>query len=48
MSADASHELMSEALSAQFDSFIAKPFGISALRHIVEEVLRRHYEMDDL
>ncbi len=48
MSADASRELMSEALSAQFDSFIAKPFDISALRRIVEEVLRRHYETDDL
>ena len=48
MSADASRELMSEALSAEFDSFIAKPFDLSALRHIVEEVLRRHYESDDL
>ena len=48
MSADASRELMSEALSAEFDSFIAKPFDISALRRIVEEVLRRHYETDDL
>jgi DNA-binding response OmpR family regulator len=47
MSADPSRELMSEALSAEFDSFIAKPFAISALRHIVEEVLRRHYEPDD-
>jgi len=47
MSADASRELMSEALSVQFDSFIAKPFDVAALRHIVEEVLRRHYESVD-
>ena len=47
MSADASRELMFEALAAQFDSFIAKPFDISALRHIVEEVLRRHYETNE-
>jgi DNA-binding response OmpR family regulator len=47
MSADASRELMSEALAAEFDSFIAKPLDISALRHIVEEVLRRHYEPAD-
>jgi len=48
MSADATRDLMSEALSAEFDSFIAKPFDLSALRHIVEVVLRRHYETDDL
>jgi DNA-binding response OmpR family regulator len=46
MSADASRELMSEALAAEFDSFIAKPFDLSALRHVVEVVLRRHYESD--
>jgi len=48
MSADATRDLMSEALSAEFDSFIAKPFDLYALRHIVEVVLRRHYETDDL
>ena len=47
MSAEISRELISEALSEQFDSFLAKPFDISALRQIVEEVLRRHYESDD-
>jgi CheY-like chemotaxis protein len=48
MSADASRELVSEAFAAEFDSFIAKPFDIFALRRIVEDVLRRHYESDDL
>ena len=47
MTADASRELMFEALAAEFDSFIAKPFDLSALRHIVEEVLRRHYGTTD-
>ena len=47
MSADASRDLMVEALTAEFDSFIAKPFDVNALRHIVEELLRRHYEPDD-
>ena len=44
MSADASRELMMQALQAQFDSFLPKPFGVGALRHIVEEIIRRHYE----
>jgi len=47
MSGDTPRELRGEALSAEFDSFIAKPFEMSALRHIVQEVIRRHYETDD-
>jgi DNA-binding response OmpR family regulator len=47
MSGDTPRELLGKALSAEFDSFIAKPFEMSALRHIVKEVIRRHYETDD-
>ena len=39
-----SAETSREALSAEFDSFIEKPFEMDALRHVVEEVIRRHYE----
>jgi DNA-binding response OmpR family regulator len=44
MSADSSREMMMRALSEQFESFLAKPFDIGALRHVVSDILRRHYE----
>jgi DNA-binding response OmpR family regulator len=44
MSAETPRELVVEALSAQFDSFLEKPFEMGALRRAVEEVIRRHYE----
>jgi DNA-binding response OmpR family regulator len=44
MSADTPREPLSDTLSAAFDSFIAKPFDMGALRHVVEEVIRKHYE----
>jgi DNA-binding response OmpR family regulator len=46
MSADAPRPLLGEALSAEFDSFIEKPFEMGALRHVVQEVIRRHYESE--
>ena len=46
MSADRSRELMLQALSAHFDSFVSKPLDLGSLRHIVEEIIRRHYEPD--
>ena len=46
MSADSSRELMLRALSAQFDSFVPKPLDLGVLRHIVEEIIRRHYESE--
>jgi len=46
MSADPSRELMLQALSAQCDSFVPKPLDLGALRHIVEEIIRRYYEAD--
>ena len=44
MSADPSRELMRQALSAHFDSFMPKPLDVGSLRHVVEEIIRRHYE----
>ena len=46
MSGDTPRELLSEELSAEFDSFIEKPFEMGALRHVVQEVIRRHYESE--
>ena len=44
MSADNSRELMRQALEAQVESFVPKPIDIGALRHAVEQLIRRHYE----
>jgi len=44
MSGEPSRDLMSRAMEAQFESFLPKPFDIGALRHIVEEIIRRHYQ----
>lgn len=46
MSGNTPRELLSEELSAEFDSFIEKPFEMGALRHVVQEVIRRHYESE--
>ena len=46
MSADSSRELMLKALSAHFDSFLSKPLNLGSLRHIVDEIIRRHYESE--
>lgn len=44
MSGEDPMAMMRKALDAHFDSFLPKPFGISALRAIVDEIIRRHYE----
>lgn len=44
MSADTSPELRVQALTAHFETFVPKPINLNALRHIVEEILRRRYE----
>lgn len=44
MTGDPSRELMLKAMEAHFESFLTKPFEVGALRHIVEEIIRRHYE----
>jgi len=44
MSGDSSPELKLRALSAHFESFMPKPLDIGILRHIVEEIILRHYE----
>ena len=46
VSADSSPELKLRALSAHFESFMAKPLNLGALRHVVEDIIRRHYETD--
>ncbi len=46
MSADRSRELMLQALSAHFDSFMPKPLNLGTLRHIVEEIIHRYYETE--
>jgi two-component system response regulator (stage 0 sporulation protein F) len=44
MSGDDPQDVMRQALDAHFDSFLHKPFDIVALREIVDEIIRRHYE----
>lgn len=45
MSADTSHDLMAKAIEAHFESFMPKPLHLSALRHVVSEIIRRTYEL---
>ena len=46
MSADHSRHLMQRALMAHCESFMPKPLNLAVLRHIIEEIIRRHYESD--
>ena len=46
MSSDNSRQLMQRALLARCESFMPKPLNLAVLRHIVEEIIRRHYESD--
>jgi DNA-binding response OmpR family regulator len=46
MSADSSPELKVRALSARFESFVPKPIDLRVLWRIVEEILRKYYEVD--
>jgi len=46
MSADASPSLKVRALEAHVDTFVPKPVDLGVLRHVVLEILRRHYEAD--
>lgn len=43
MSADPSDDLMRKAMTERCDSFIPKPFDLSTLRDVVDQILRRHY-----
>ena len=47
MSADSSPELRVRALSAHFETFMPKPLDLGVLRHVVEEILLRHYESEN-
>jgi len=44
MSAEPSEELMVRALKASFESFMPKPLQLGALRHVVEQIIRRTYD----
>jgi len=44
MSAEPSEGLMVRALEAHFESFMPKPLHLGALRHVVEEIIRRTYD----
>ena len=44
MSGEDPMAIMRKALDAHFESFLPKPFDIIALREIVDEIIRRHYE----
>ena len=46
MSADSSAQLKLQALSAHVESFMPKPLNLAVMRHIVEDIIRRHYEED--
>ena len=46
ISADTSPELRVRALTAHFETFVPKPLDLNVLRHVVHEILRRHYETD--
>lgn len=44
MSAEPSEKLMVRALKASFESFMPKPLHLGALRHVVEQIIRRTYD----
>ena len=46
ISADTSPDLRVRALTAEFETFVPKPLDLNVLRHVVHEILRRHYEPD--
>jgi len=46
ISADTSPDLRLRALMAHFETFVPKPLDLNVLRHVVYEILRRHYEPD--
>ena len=48
MSAEDPHQMMLRALAAHIESFLPKPLKLGPLRHVVEEIIRRTYEGDDL